>query len=222
MCTFRFLSGGNRGKIKGINNNWIWEWVNKDKTPKYKMLQLKTEELQELYKCIMMGDGTRNNELSEQNKQRIDFFRALCALLGYRTLLSSKIQRGKSYFRTYITQKDNCEIYPNQIKIKKQNGKFWCPEIENHTWIAKSNEAIFITGNSFATHLIENGYSVTDIQSLLGHKSPETSMIYIHMVSPKFIAVRSPLDDLQLENRCEKVVYENKKSQEIEYQNRKI
>jgi len=63
--------------------------------------------------------------------------------------------------------------------------------------------------HSFATHLIENNYSVSDVQSLLGHKSPETTMIYIHMVSPKFLTVRSPLDDLQLDNKCEKVVYES-------------
>ena len=64
--------------------------------------------------------------------------------------------------------------------------------------------------HSFSTHLIENGYSVTDVQSLLGHRSPETTMIYIHMVSPKFIAIRSPFDDLQLNNRYEKVANENK------------
>ena len=63
--------------------------------------------------------------------------------------------------------------------------------------------------HSFATHLIENKYSICDVQSLLGHKSPETTMIYVHMVSPKMIAVRSPLDDLQLENGCEKNVCES-------------
>src|SRR3989344_404844 len=60
--------------------------------------------------------------------------------------------------------------------------------------------------HSFSTHLIENGYSISDVQSLLGHKSPETTMRYIHMTSPKFIAIRSPLDDLQLNNGGEKVV----------------
>ena len=32
--------------------------------------------------------------------------------------------------------------------------------------------------HSFATLLIENGYDVSQVQSLLGHKSPETTMIY--------------------------------------------
>ena len=50
--------------------------------------------------------------------------------------------------------------------------------------------------HSFATHLIENGYDVASIQSLLGHNSPETTMVYIHAASPKMIAVQSPLDSL--------------------------
>ena len=50
--------------------------------------------------------------------------------------------------------------------------------------------------HSFATHLIENGYSVSQIQSLLGHASPETSMVYVHMASCKMIDVKSPLDAL--------------------------
>ena len=50
--------------------------------------------------------------------------------------------------------------------------------------------------HSFATHLIENGCSLNDVQSLLGHKSPETSMIYVHMASPKMINIKSPLDNL--------------------------
>lgn len=50
--------------------------------------------------------------------------------------------------------------------------------------------------HSFATHLVEEGYSLQDVQSMLGHKSPETSMIYVHMASPKMIRVKSPFDAL--------------------------
>jgi len=50
--------------------------------------------------------------------------------------------------------------------------------------------------HSFATHLIENGYSVSEVQSLLGHKSPETTFVYLHTASPKLIKIKSPLDSL--------------------------
>ena len=48
--------------------------------------------------------------------------------------------------------------------------------------------------HSFATHLIENGYDVTTVQSLLGHNSAETTMVYVHIACPKFTNVKSPLD----------------------------
>ncbi|MCD4760149.1 tyrosine-type recombinase/integrase, partial [archaeon] len=50
--------------------------------------------------------------------------------------------------------------------------------------------------HSFATHLIENGYSVSEVQALLGHKSPETTFVYVHAATSNFIKVKSPLDSL--------------------------
>lgn len=50
--------------------------------------------------------------------------------------------------------------------------------------------------HSFATHLIENGNSVSEVQALLGHKSPETTMIYVHTASKSMINIKSPLEDL--------------------------
>ncbi|MEM7825010.1 MAG: tyrosine-type recombinase/integrase [Candidatus Aenigmatarchaeota archaeon] len=50
--------------------------------------------------------------------------------------------------------------------------------------------------HSFATHLIENGYSISEVQALLGHKSPETTFIYLHSSASNMIRVKSPLDEL--------------------------
>ena len=50
--------------------------------------------------------------------------------------------------------------------------------------------------HSFATHLIEEGCSLLEIQSLLGHKSPETSMVYVHASSAKIANIKSPFDSL--------------------------
>ena len=66
--------------------------------------------------------------------------------------------------------------------------------------------------HSYATHLIENGYDVSSVQSLLGHKSLETTMIYLHIAPKRFINVKSPLDNLKFNN----LSYDGKNINDIE------
>lgn len=63
---------------------------------------------------------------------------------------------------------------------------------------AKINKKIspHILRHSFATHLIEQGSSISEVQSLLGHKSPETTQIYLHTSVKNMINIKSPLDYL--------------------------
>ena len=48
--------------------------------------------------------------------------------------------------------------------------------------------------HSFATHLIEAGTSLHHVQLLLGHRSPTTTTVYLHVSRLNLAQVTSPLD----------------------------
>lgn len=53
--------------------------------------------------------------------------------------------------------------------------------------------------HSYATHLHESGLDIRYIQELLGHKSSRTTEVYTHVSRRNLFAIRSPIEDIDIE-----------------------
>jgi site-specific recombinase XerD len=58
----------------------------------------------------------------------------------------------------------------------------------------KKNASVHTLRHSFATHLMEQGTNIYHIQALLGHMSPKTTSVYLHVQKSETLQVESPLD----------------------------
>ncbi len=140
-------------------------------------LKIKDLELERGYGYVRNGKGGKDRLIVLSN----NLIPALKNLISKECLSDDDClfisNRGKKYSSRSIEK-----IIKNSArKAKIKNWK----EIHPHT-----------LRHSFATHLIEKDSDVSTVQAMLGHKSPETTMIYVHSSSANFLKTRSPLESL--------------------------
>lgn len=58
------------------------------------------------------------------------------------------------------------------------------------------NGGVHTLRHSFATHLLERGTPLIYLQKLLGHNSPRSTLVYIHVTQEELSRIRNPLDEL--------------------------
>ena len=63
----------------------------------------------------------------------------------------------------------------------------------------KKDVGVHCLRHSYATHLHESGLDIRYIQELLGHKSTRTTEIYTHVSRLNLFAIRSPIEDIDIE-----------------------
>lgn len=137
-------------------------------------LKVKDLNLKEKYGFVRNGKGNKDRLFIIADKLE----RVLIQLTAGRNKEENLFinNSGKKYSVSSLQK-----IVKNAAKIAKLGWK----EIHCHT-----------LRHSFATHLIENGSSLSEVQSLLGHKSPETTQVYLHTASKNMLNTKSPIDSL--------------------------
>lgn len=136
-------------------------------------LHIKDLDVDKGYGFVRRGKGNKDRIFIISEKLKLDIKALIGSADPERSLFTNN--RGERYCVRTLQQ------ILKQAKSRAKLEKRVTPHVLRH---------------SFATHLIENGYAVTDVQSLLGHKSPETTQIYLHTAAPNLIKIKSPFDEL--------------------------
>lgn len=154
------------------------------------------------HKAILMitySSGLRLAETSHLKVTDIDSKRMMVRVTGkggkdrYSILSSVALETLRQYYRKYR---------PSDWLFEGQRPGSALAErtVEKIFEIAKDRAGItkpatlHTLRHSFATHLLEAGTDLHHIQLLLGHKSPKTTTVYLHVSNKALSKITSPLD----------------------------
>ena len=154
------------------------------------------------HKCIvelLYGSGLRKSELLNLKINDIDSKRMLIRVENakgkkdrYTLLSKTALEDLRIYFKEW---KPVYYLFEGQ-KEKKYSGESVLKIVKLATLKAKIHQNVtpHILRHSFATHLLESGVDLRQIQVLLGHSSSKTTEIYTYVATNSFKTIKNPLD----------------------------
>jgi len=194
-----------------LKREWMVEKIRHPRTKRKLPIVLDLSEVESLFavtpnlkhKAILMitySSGLRASETARLKITDIDSKRMMVRITQgkggkdrYSILSQTTLELLRQYWRKYRPQEwlfpgaqENDHLSTHSIqqlfyKAKKQAG------------ITKP-ASVHTLRHSFATHLIEAGTSLHHVQLLLGHRSPTTTTVYLHVSRLNLAQVTSPLD----------------------------
>lgn len=180
-------------------------------------LRLRVQDIDFEYKQITVRSGKGNKDRVttfstklmpqiESHLQRVQLIHTKDLLDGYGSVylpnaLDKKYPNAaKSWGWQYVFPSRNLSTDPRSDQIRRHHidssviNKAIKSAVQKLGIVKRVSAHTF--RHSFATHLLQRGTDIRTIQSLLGHKDLETTMIYTHVLKQGGEGVVSPLDDL--------------------------
>jgi integrase/recombinase XerD len=209
--TFRFYVAGLKFLYRTtLKREWPVEKIKCPRREKKLPVVLDISEVESLFsvtknlkhKAMLMitySSGLRVSETAKLKLTDIDSTRMTVRITGkgdkdrYSILSQTALEHLRQYWKKYRPvewlfegQKKDDHIYTSSIQQLFYKAKK----------LARITKPVSIHAlrHSFATHLIEAGTSLHHVQLLLGHRSPTTTTVYLHVSRLNLAQVTSPLD----------------------------
>ena len=166
-----------------------------------KIFSVIENEKHKLMMQVLYGSGLRVSELVHLRVRDLDFTNNVGWVRegkGRKDRLFIIAEKVKDELKKYVENKEVHEFVFSGRKEQAVHVRTLQEILKSATKKAGIKKRVHphTLRHSFATHLIEEGNPLQVVQSLLGHKSADTTMIYVHLVNPSMVKVKSPLDNL--------------------------
>ena len=151
--------------------------------------------------CLIYSAGLRLSEASQlkisdidSKRMQIRIERAKGGKDRYTILSNAALELVREYWKIY---RPVHWLFVGSDPRKPISGRTIQKVFENSKTKAGINKSVTVHSlrHSFATHLLENGVGLHHIQLLLGHSSPQTTTIYLHLKRSDLVKIESPLDN---------------------------